>query len=110
MCIRDRFQIGVRLTEELQFHLLEFADAEDEVTRSDLVSERLTDLSHAERQLFAGGTLDIGKVYKDAPVSYTHLDVYERQIRNCWEALSCISAMTSMTAACVLPSAICERA
>ena len=43
------FQFGARFAEEFQFHLFEFAGTEDEVTRSDFVTERLTDLAHTER-------------------------------------------------------------
>ena len=39
--------------EELQLHLLEFAGAEREVARVDLVAEGLADLAHAERHLLA---------------------------------------------------------
>ena len=31
-----------------------------------------------------GDTIDIDEVTGDVPVSYTHLDVYKRQIRGCW--------------------------
>ena len=64
--VLEPFQVGVRLAEELQFHLLELTDTEDKVARCDLVAERLTDLSNAEGQLFPGGALDVGKVYEDA--------------------------------------------
>ncbi|CAN4006139.1 SAM-dependent DNA methyltransferase, partial [Dysosmobacter welbionis] len=64
--ILEPLQIRVRLTEELQLHLLELPDAENEVTRGDLVAEGLADLAHAEGQLPAGGPLDGGKVDKNA--------------------------------------------
>ena len=54
------------LQKNSQLHLLEFADAEDKVAGGDLVAEGFADLAHAERQLFAGGALDIGEVDKDA--------------------------------------------
>ena len=44
---------GVRLDEELHFHLLELAGAENEVARGDLVSEALADLADPERRLLA---------------------------------------------------------
>ena len=60
------FQIGSRLTEELQLHLLKFANTEDEVARSDLVTEALAHLADAEGQLFPGSTGDVGEVHEDA--------------------------------------------
>src|SRR6266568_8477844 len=42
---------GARLHEELHFHLLEFARAEDEVAGCDFVAERLPDLCDPERNL-----------------------------------------------------------
>src|ERR1022692_1505088 len=43
--------VGARLDEEFHLHLLELAGAEDEVSRRDLVAERLADLADAERDL-----------------------------------------------------------
>ena len=62
----EPLQIGAGLAEELQLHLLELADAEDEVARGDLVAEGFTDLAHAEGQLAAGGALGIDEVGEDA--------------------------------------------
>ena len=44
-------EVGAGFAEELAFHLLELADAEDEVARSYLVAESLADLAYAEGQL-----------------------------------------------------------
>ena len=62
----EPLQIGAGLAEELQLHLLELPDAEDEVARGDLVAEGLTDLAHAEGQLAAGGALGVDEVGEDA--------------------------------------------
>ena len=62
----EPLQIGAGLAEELQLHLLKLPDTEDEVARSDLVAEGLTDLAHAEGQLAPGGALGIDKVGEDA--------------------------------------------
>ena len=62
----EPLQIGAGLAEELQLHLLELADTEDEVARRDLVAEGLTDLAHAEGQLAAGGALGVDEVGEDA--------------------------------------------
>ena len=62
----EPLQISAGLAEELQLHLLELADAEDEVARGDLVAEGLTDLAHAEGQLAAGGALGVDEVGEDA--------------------------------------------
>ena len=50
----EPLQVGARLAEELQLHLLELADAEDEVARRDLVAEGLADLADAERAASCG--------------------------------------------------------
>ena len=55
-----------RRHEIFDLHLFEFAGAEDEVTRGDLVAERLANLTNAEGGLHAGGGLHILKVNKDA--------------------------------------------
>ena len=62
----EPLQVGAGLAEELQLHLLELADAEDEVARGDLVAEGLADLADAEGQLAAGGALGVHKVGEDA--------------------------------------------
>ena len=64
--VGEPLQIGVRLAEELQLHLLELAGAEGEVARGDLVAEGLADLAHAEGQLAAGGADDVIEVDEDA--------------------------------------------
>ena len=55
-------QIGAGLAEELKLHLLKLTDAEDEVTRGDLVTEGLTDLADTEGHLLTGGALDVLEV------------------------------------------------
>ncbi len=55
-----------RLDEELHLHLLEFAGAEDEVARCDLVAEALADLRDAERRLLARGGHHVLEVHEDA--------------------------------------------
>ena len=64
--VLEPLQIGARLAEELQLHLLKLPDAEDEVAGGDLVAEGLAHLTHAEGQLLAGGALDGGEVDEDA--------------------------------------------
>ena len=63
--VLEPFEVGVRFAEEFQLHLLKFAGTEGKVSGSNLITERFTDLCDTERQLFAGGALNIGKVYKD---------------------------------------------
>ena len=62
----EPLEIGVRLAEELELHLLELADAEDEVARRDLVAEALADLADAERNLAARRALDVLEVDENA--------------------------------------------
>ena len=57
--------IGRRGDEVFDFHLLELAGAEDEVAGVDFVTERLTDLGDAERQLHAAGIDHVLKVNED---------------------------------------------
>ena len=52
--------------EELHLHLLEFAHAEDELPRHDLVAEGLADLRDAERKFHAARFLDVEEVDEDA--------------------------------------------
>ena len=66
----EPLQIGARLAEELQLHLLELTDAEDEVAGGDLIAEGLADLANAEGQLFPGGTLHIYEVDENALRSF----------------------------------------
>ena len=58
-------QIRIRLTEELKLHLLKLTCTECKVTRCDLVTERLSDLSNTKWDLLARCTLYILKVYKN---------------------------------------------
>ena len=64
--IGEPLQLGARLAEELQLHLLKLTGAEGEVARGDLIAEGLADLAYAEGQLPAGGPLDILEVDKNA--------------------------------------------
>ena len=50
---------------QVQLHLFEFTNAEDEVAGGDLVAEALTNLADAERNLLAGGAQDVVEVDKD---------------------------------------------
>ena len=61
----EPLHIGTRLTEELQLHLLELSGTEGKVTRRNLVTEGLTDLTDTERNLLTGGSLNILKVYEN---------------------------------------------
>src|SRR5947209_18541557 len=53
------------LAEELDFHLLEFARAEDELARRDLIAEAAADLRDAERDLHARGVHHVAEIQKD---------------------------------------------
>ena len=64
--VLEPLQISAGLAEELQLHLLELPDTEDEVAGGDLVAEGLTDLAHAEGQLAPGGALGVDEVGEDA--------------------------------------------
>ena len=59
-------KVRAGLAEELKLHLLKLADAENEVAGRDLVAEALADLRNAERDLAAGGALDVFEVDEDA--------------------------------------------
>ncbi len=63
--VLEPFEIRVRLAEEFTFHLLKFTGAEREVAGGNFVAEALANLAYAERQLFACGALNVGKVHKD---------------------------------------------
>ena len=58
--------VGVLADEVFHLHLLEFAGAEDEVARRDLVAERFADLGDAERQLHAAGVDDVLEIDEHA--------------------------------------------
>ena len=64
--VSEPLKVGAGFAEELAFHLLKLADAEDEVARGDLIAEGLADLAYAEGQLFARGALDVCKVNENA--------------------------------------------
>ena len=63
--VGEPLQLGARLTEELQLHLLELPGAEGEVARGDLIAEGFAHLAHAEGQLAAGGALHVLEVDED---------------------------------------------
>ena len=58
--------IGARFDKEFHFHLLKLASSENEVSGSDFVSKRLSDLTDAERRLHSRRTKNVGKVHKDS--------------------------------------------
>ena len=58
----EPFQIGIRLTEELQLHLLKLSGTEGEVTRCNLITERFSNLRNTEREFLSGSSLHIFKV------------------------------------------------
>ena len=60
--VLEPLKVGTRLTEELQFHLLEFAHAENEVAGRYFVSERFADLTYAERNFIARRALNVLEV------------------------------------------------
>ena len=63
--VSEPLQVSTRLAEELQLHLLELPGTEGEVTRRNLVTEGLTNLSDTKRDLLSGGSLYVLEVYKD---------------------------------------------
>ena len=63
--VPEPLKVGARFAEELQLHLLELTGTEGKVTRSDLVTEGLTDLSDTEGNLLAGSSLYIFEVNKN---------------------------------------------
>ena len=60
------FLIGARSHEEFHFHLLELAGAEDEVARSDLVTEGLAHVGDAERRLGTRRSHHVLEVHENA--------------------------------------------
>ena len=58
--------VGSGLDEEFHLHLFELTGAEDEVSRSDLVTETLTNLANTERRLHTCCLQHVGEVHKDA--------------------------------------------
>ena len=61
----EPFKVSTRLAEEFKLHLLKLSYSENEVTWSNFVSERFTNLSNTERNFFTACTLNISKVYED---------------------------------------------
>ena len=76
-----------RAHKELHLHLLEFAHAEDELARHDLVAEGLTDLRDTEGHLHAARLLDVQEVDKNAlgglgtQINGPHAAVHVAQLR-----------------------------
>ena len=62
--VGEPFEFGARLAEEFKFHLLKLPHPEDEVARSDLVSERLSHLRDTERYLFTRCPLNVLEIDK----------------------------------------------
>ena len=58
-------ELSARFYEELHFHLLELAHTEDELARNDFVTESLTDLCDAERNLHTSCLLHVQIVHKN---------------------------------------------
>ena len=58
-------KFGARFAEEFKFHLFKFAGTEDEVTRSDFVTEALTDLTDTERNARADVVDNVLEVNED---------------------------------------------
>lgn len=59
------FKVCIRLTEKFQLHLLKLTGTEGKVSRSDLITERFTDLSDSKWNFLSGGSLYILKVYEN---------------------------------------------
>src|SRR5262245_7618504 len=68
--IRIPFVGLVRVTEELDFHLFEFAATEGVVPWIDLVPKRLADLRNPERQLYSRTIHHVFEVREDALRSF----------------------------------------
>ncbi len=64
--VAEPFEVRSRFAEKFKFHLLEFADTEDEVAGRDFVAETFADLTDSERDFLAGGALHVLEVYKYA--------------------------------------------
>ena len=58
-------QVCIRLTEELQLHLLKLTGTECKVTWCDLITEGFTDLSNTKWNLLSGSSLYILEVNKN---------------------------------------------
>ena len=63
--VLEPVKIGSRFAEELQLHLLELSGTEGEVTRCNLVTEGLSDLTDSKGNLLSGGSLYVLEVYED---------------------------------------------
>ncbi len=64
--VAEPLHFGAGTDEELHFHLLELAHAEDELTGDDLVAEGFANLGNAEGNLHAARFLDVEEVDEDA--------------------------------------------
>ena len=60
------FQVGIRLAEEFQLHLLKLTGTECEITRCDLITEGFAYLADAERHFLSGCSLYVLEVDKNA--------------------------------------------
>src|SRR5690606_21295533 len=66
--------LSARLDEVLHLHLFELAGPENEVPRSDLIPEGLTDLCDPKRKLPSHSSLDVREVHKN-PLSCFRTEV-----------------------------------
>ena len=62
----EPFEVGAGLAEKFKLHLLEFAHAENEVSRRDFVAERFAYLAYAEGHAHTRGALYVFEVYEYA--------------------------------------------
>ena len=76
------FFVGSGFAEELKLHLLKLAGAEDEVTGSNFVAERLTDLADAERRLLTCRGHNISEVDEDSLCGFGTQVVQARLVIN----------------------------
>ena len=63
--VRKPFEVGSGFAEKFEFHLFEFAHAENEVSGCDFVTERLTYLTYTERHFLSRRTLNVYEVGKN---------------------------------------------
>ena len=81
--IAEPFKIGSGFAEEFKLHLLKFADAEDKITGGNLITERFTDLTDTEGNLFAGGSLNGLEIDKNSLSRFgTQVELAGRVFRN----------------------------
>ena len=63
--VGEPLKVSAWLAEEFKLHLLKLSDTENEISGSDLVSERLSYLSNAKRDFFSCSPLNVGEVYEN---------------------------------------------